>query len=67
MVRQKILMGIVMVLIQTSKQLAWLICSLMSLVVVLTDPLGLPTGFPLVPFLNGIVFYYRYRKKANKF
>ena len=30
----------------------------MSLVVVLTEPLGLPVGFPLVPFLNGIVFYY---------
>ena len=26
----------------------------MSLVVVLTEPLGLPIGFPLVPFLNGI-------------
>jgi hypothetical protein len=34
---------------------------------VLTAPLGRPIGFPLVPFLNGIVFYYRYRKKANKF
>jgi len=38
--------------------IAWLICSLMSLEVVLTEPLGLPIGFPLVPFLNGIVFYY---------
>jgi hypothetical protein len=37
----------------------------MSLEVVLTEPLGLPIGFPLVPFLNGIVFYYRYRKKAD--
>jgi len=26
----------------------------MSLEVVLIDPLGLPIGFPLVPFLNGI-------------
>jgi len=39
----------------------------MSFVVVLREPLGLPIGFPLVPFLNGLVFYYRYRKKANKF
>jgi len=36
--------------------ITWLICSLMSLVV-LTAPLGLPIGFPLVPFFNGILFY----------
>ena len=30
----------------------------MSLEIVLREPLGLPIGFPLVPFLNGIVFYY---------
>ena len=29
-----------------------------QLEVVLTEPLGLPIGFPLIPFLNGIVFYY---------
>jgi hypothetical protein len=28
----------------------------MSLVVALTEPLGLPVGFPLVPFLNGITY-----------
>ena len=36
----------------------------MSLVVVLREPLGLPIGFPLVPFLNGIVYN---RKKAYLF
>ena len=39
----------------------------MSLEVVLNEPLGLPIGFPLVPFLNGIVFYYRYRKRLINF
>ena len=40
----------------------------MSLDVVLTEPLGLPIGFPLVPFLNGIVYSLVYnRKKDNKF
>ena len=40
----------------------------MSLVVVLTEPLGLPIGFPLVPFLNGIVYrLVSNRKKANLF
>jgi len=29
--------------------------SLISSVVALTEPLGLSIGFPLVPFLNGIV------------
>ena len=29
----------------------------MSLEVVLTEPLGLPIGFPLVPFLNGILYW----------
>ena len=31
------------------------------MIVVLTEPLGLPIGFPLVPFLNGIknhLFFY---------
>jgi hypothetical protein len=28
----------------------------MSLEVVLTEPLGLPIGFPLFPFLNGILY-----------
>jgi hypothetical protein len=28
--------------------------------VVLTEPLGLPIGFPLIPFLNGIVYNRKY-------
>ena len=35
----------------------------MSLVVVLTAPLGLPIGFPLVPFLNGILYPLVYDRK----
>ena len=29
----------------------------------LTEPLGLPIGFPLVPFLNGIVYPFVYNRK----
>ena len=36
----------------------------MSLVVVLMEPLGLPVGFPLVPFLNGIVYSLVYNIKS---
>ncbi|MBT4344634.1 MAG: hypothetical protein HOD68_01050 [Flavobacteriales bacterium] len=43
--------------------IAWLICSLMSLEVVLIEPLGLPIGFPLVPFLNGILYRLVYNRK----
>jgi len=32
----------------------------MSLEVVLTEPLGLPIGFPLIPFLNGILYNRKY-------
>jgi len=40
----------------------------MSLVVVLIEPLGLPIGFPLIPFLNGILYRLVYnRDYANKF
>ena len=40
----------------------------MSLEVVLNEPLGLPIGFPLVPFLNGILYRLVYnRKKAYLF
>ena len=35
----------------------------MSLEVVLTEPLGLPIGFPLVPFLNGILYRLVYNRK----
>ncbi len=35
----------------------------MSLVVVLTEPLGLTIGFPLVPFLNGINIPLLYNRK----
>ena len=39
----------------------------MSLVVVLTEPLGLPIGFPLVPFLNGILYRLVYNRKDAYF
>jgi len=32
----------------------------MSLEVVLNELLGLPIGFPLVPFLNGILYNRKY-------
>ena len=39
----------------------------MSLVVALTEPLGLPIGFPLVPFLNGILYHLVYNRKDSYF
>ena len=36
----------------------------MSLEVVLREPLGLPIGFPLVPFLNGILYRLVYNRKV---
>ena len=33
------------------------------MIVVLTEPLGLTIGFPLVPFLNGIVYPLVYNRK----
>jgi hypothetical protein len=30
---------------------------------VLTEPLGLPIGFPLVPFLNGILYRLVYNRE----
>ena len=37
-----------------------LICSLMSLEVVLREPLGLPVGVSLAPYLNGILYNRKY-------
>jgi len=44
------------------QSIAWLICSPMSLEVVLREPLGLPIGFPLFPFLNGILYRLVYNR-----